>query len=125
MQEGHDQLANGAKSPLKAYSGSEKKCHRNQIHDFGARYTVEYDCVLSQQSISGKIVSLKLCVRGSQVFQIRSQMYISTPQVLAESITWQISYSNTQKKFGKFQCHFRSLVFQAKLKIKNSASITL
>ena len=53
---------NGTKAPLEANTGSKKSCHRNQIRDFGARHTVEYDSVLSQQSISGKIVSLILCV---------------------------------------------------------------
>ena len=50
--------ANGSKVPFEAYTGYEKSCHRNQTHNFGARYTVEYDSVLSQQSISAKIVSL-------------------------------------------------------------------
>ena len=54
--------ANGAKAPLEAYTGSGKSCHRNQTRDFGARHSVEYDSALSQQSISGKIVSLILCV---------------------------------------------------------------
>ena len=53
--------ANGAKARLKAYIGSGKSCHRNQTHDFGARHSEEYDSVLSQQSISGKIVSFILC----------------------------------------------------------------
>ena len=54
--------ANDAKAPLEAYTGSEKSCHRNQTHDFGARHTVVCDIVMSQQSISGKIIGLILCV---------------------------------------------------------------
>jgi len=54
--------SNDAKVPLEAYRGSNKSCHRNQTCDFGARYTVEYDSVLSQQSISDEIISLILCV---------------------------------------------------------------
>jgi len=42
--------------------GSKKSCHRNQTRDYGARHTVVYDSVLSQQSISGKVVSLILCL---------------------------------------------------------------
>ena len=66
-QESHDQLHSGAKELLEAYTGFWISCHKNQTRDFGARHTVEYDSVLSQQSISGKIISL-YCVCGSQVF---------------------------------------------------------
>ena len=31
-----------------AYTGFKKSFHRNHTRDFGARYTVEYDSVLSQ-----------------------------------------------------------------------------
>jgi len=54
--------SNGAKVPLEAYTGSKKSCHRNQTRGFGARPAVEYDSVMSQQSISGEILSLILCV---------------------------------------------------------------
>ena len=48
-----------------------KSCHRNQTRNFGARHSVEYD-VLSQQSISGKIVSLIVIVSvEAGFFQIR------------------------------------------------------
>ena len=60
---------NGAKVPLEAYIGSKKGCHRNQTRDFGARHTVEYDSVLSQQFISGKAVSLIVCVRKPGFFK--------------------------------------------------------
>ena len=52
--------ANGAKAPLEVYRGSGKSCHRNQTSDFGVRHSVEYDSLLSQQSISGIIVNLIL-----------------------------------------------------------------
>ena len=42
---------NGAKAPFEAYTGSKKSYHRNQTRNFGARHTVEYDSVLSQQCI--------------------------------------------------------------------------
>jgi len=33
--------SNGAKVPLKAYTGSKKSCHRNQTSGLGARHTVD------------------------------------------------------------------------------------
>ena len=62
IQESHDHLMVPKRPALKAYTESKKSCHRNQTCDFGARHTVEYDSVLSQQPISGEIVSLILCV---------------------------------------------------------------
>ena len=59
--------ANVTKVPLKAYTGS-RASHKNQIHDFWARHKVEYNSVLSQQSISGKIISLTLCVWKPGIF---------------------------------------------------------
>ena len=48
--------------PLEAYTGSKESCPRHQTRSFGARPAVEYGSVLSQQSISGEIVTLILCV---------------------------------------------------------------
>ena len=43
-------------------TGLEESCYRNQTCQSGRKYSVEYDSVLDQQSISGKNVSLILCV---------------------------------------------------------------
>ena len=54
---------NGTKAvPLEAYTGSGRSCHRNQTRDFIARHSMEYDSVLSQQSIYGKIICFILWV---------------------------------------------------------------
>ena len=48
IQESHDQISNGAKVLLEAYTGSKKSCHRNQTRGFGAKPAVECDSVLNQ-----------------------------------------------------------------------------
>ena len=55
-------IYNGANLPLVALTESEESCYRNQTCQSWRKYSVEYDSVLDQQSISGKTVSLILCV---------------------------------------------------------------
>ena len=55
-------------------TGSEINCDKNQACDFWASHTVEYDSLLNQQSICGKITSFILCVWKQGFFQIQSHI---------------------------------------------------
>jgi len=96
--------SDGAKAPLEAYTGSKKSCHRNQTRDFGARHTVKCDSVLSQQSISGEIVSLILCVWKPGFFQIPSHIYFVT----SRHHRWGIA--KLKNVFRSFLTHFKKLL---------------
>jgi len=48
--------------PLVAFAGSGKSCNKNQTCHPARKYGAQNESVLDQQSISGKIISLILCV---------------------------------------------------------------
>jgi len=91
IQESHDHN-NGAKAPPKAYTGSKKSCHRNQTRDFGVGQTVEFDRVLSQQSISGKIVSF---IYVTRFWKISPNVTFYNSNIYHQNEEWQLPINST------------------------------
>ena len=94
---------NGTKVPLEAFTGSKKSCHRNQTCDFGAKHTVEYDSVLSQQSISGEIISLILWVWKPGFFK-SGYIYLFCALCIFNHVTVRITISHTTGSCTVVQC---------------------